>query len=64
MNGAACTITTYDIGGRTYQRIPFAAFDWAPEIVDCDDCGIHIGGLHHPLCIGCGCREDNSTPRR
>ncbi len=69
MDGAACTLKTYKIGGRTYDRIPFQAFDWAPEIRDCNDCGVTVGMLHHPKCdleecpacrgqaIGCGCAE-------
>lgn len=69
MNGAACTVATYEIVGKVYARIPFTAYDWAPEIVDCNDCGIHVGSLHHPCCdleecphchlqaIVCGCVE-------
>lgn len=50
MNGAACTVKTYDLGERRYDRVPFTGFDWAPGIVDCNDCGAHVGGLHHPRC--------------
>jgi hypothetical protein len=69
MDGTACTKTTYEVAGRVYDRIPFASFDWAPEIDTCNDCGIKVGALHHPRCdleecpvchqqaIMCGCVE-------
>jgi hypothetical protein len=49
MNGAACTVTTFEIGGKTYDRIPFT-LDFDPNIRVCNDCGTLYGQLHHPLC--------------
>lgn len=69
MNGAACTVETFDINGGTYQRIPFR-IDWDENIRVCNDCGTVYGHLHHPRCdleecprchqqlIGCGCLEE------
>ena len=73
--GPSQAVTTYDIRGREYRRIPYGseAEDWGANEQPCHDCGVTKGLFHVvgcdvercPCCGGqaiyCECNDDEDT---
>ncbi len=40
------------VGGTWFRRIPYGMGDdaWGEVFERCPDCGVRVGGLHHPGC--------------
>lgn len=49
----SCNVTTLGIEGTEYRLIPYGEetrFGQSPSEPRCHDCGVAIGGFHHPGC--------------
>ena len=68
-----CTMTSIDVEGVSYARIPLGNETLLPPGARCGDCGVKRGSYHHPGCAReqcprcgdqlfcCDCEKDDDS---